>query len=270
MNNMDKFCLNWNGYDANIRKYFRKLRENNRLFDVTLVTDDDQHIQAHKIVLSAGSNFFSDIFIKSNHSNMLVYLKGISCDKLDPVIDFIYNGEAFITQEQLKVFIETGKELQVKGLEGELTGVEENTDENMTHSQERKQRYNDNEEEVFTVSADDKDDIAARINEGNQQLRINDELCLQINEMIEKNGGAWRCKICGKTSRDKTDINRHAERHIEGMSHACHICNKTFQNRHSLTSHISRIHSELFSCEICEKTGMNRAAYLNHKRRQHN
>ena len=75
---MDKFCLNWNGYDANIREYFKKLREDQRLFDVTLVTDDGQHIQAHKIILSAGSNFFSDIFVKSNHSNMLVYLKGIT------------------------------------------------------------------------------------------------------------------------------------------------------------------------------------------------
>merc|ERR1719508_521625 len=93
--------------------------EDKRLFDVTLVTDDGQHIQAHKIILSAGSHFFSDIFMKSNHSNMLVYLKGISSDKLEPVIDFIYNGEVFITQEQLEVFIETGNELLVKGLEGE-------------------------------------------------------------------------------------------------------------------------------------------------------
>jgi len=116
MNNMDKFCLNWNGYDTNIRESFRKLREDQRLFDVTLVTDDGQHIQAHKIILSAGSIFFSDIFMKSNNSNMLVYLKGICSDTLEPVIDFIYNGEPFTTQEKLKEFIEAGKELQVKGL----------------------------------------------------------------------------------------------------------------------------------------------------------
>merc|ERR1719209_599159 len=140
MNNMDmdKFCLNWNGYDANIREHFKKLREDQRLFDVTLVTDDGQHIQAHKIILSAGSDFFSDIFMKSNHSNMLVYLKGISSDKLEPLIDFIYNGEVFITQEQVKVFIETGKELLVKGLEGEMTGMEENTNENPIYHKENK------------------------------------------------------------------------------------------------------------------------------------
>merc|ERR1719209_2409583 len=140
MNNMDmdKFCLNWNGYDTNIRDSLRKLREHQRLFDVTLVTDDGQHIQAHKIILSAGSNFFSDIFTKSNHSNMLVYLKGISSGKLEPIIDFIYNGEVFITQEQLKVFIDAGKELLVKGLEGEMTGMEENTNENPIYHKENK------------------------------------------------------------------------------------------------------------------------------------
>ena len=45
-----------------------KLRNDHRLFDVTLATDDGQHIQAHKLILSAGSSFFSDIFLKSNHA----------------------------------------------------------------------------------------------------------------------------------------------------------------------------------------------------------
>ena len=63
---MDKFCLNWNGFDENIREYFKKLRCEQRLFDVTLVTEDGQQLQAHKIILSAGSNFFNDIFMNSN------------------------------------------------------------------------------------------------------------------------------------------------------------------------------------------------------------
>ena len=124
---MDKFCLKWNSFEENIRNYFRKLREDQRLFDVTLATDDGQHIQAHKVILSAGSHFFSDIFEKSNHTNMLVYLKGINSEKLEQVLDFIYNGEVSIGQEEIKVFIETGKELQVKGLEGELTCIGGNT-----------------------------------------------------------------------------------------------------------------------------------------------
>ena len=50
---MDKFCLKWEDFEENIRKSFRKLREDKKLFDVTLATDDGNHIQAHKMILSA-------------------------------------------------------------------------------------------------------------------------------------------------------------------------------------------------------------------------
>jgi len=279
----------------------RIIREDQRFFDVTLVTDDGQHIQAHKIILSAGSIFFSSIFTKSNHSNMLVYLKGISSDKLEPVIDFIYNGEVFITQEQLEEFIKTGKDCQVKGLEGELTGVGGNEDENITNFQNNEQHYKDNEaEKIFTGSPEDtvikmydgKQKVrtnnerslqingmieehisfnhSANMDERNEHLRINNELSLQINEMIEKKEGVWKCKICGKTTRKITHIRYHAEIHIEGISYPCNICSKTFSNKMGLNKHISDIHSELFSCDFCAKTGMNRKAYTIHKRTQHN
>ena len=239
---MDKFCLNWNGYNTSIRESFRKLREDQSFFDVTLVTDDGQHIQAHKIILSTGSNFFNDIFLKSKQSNILIYLKGISSDKLEPVIDFIYNGEVFVTQEQLEQFIDIGTELEFKGLEGELTGVSEQP----TNFQEKEPGYDN-----YSNAGDEK--VITKMDKENLQLSTNNELDLQINEMIEKNGGVWRCKICGKTTTRHADIRKHTETHIEGMSHACDICSKIFQNRHGLKTHISNIHSELFLCDTCEK-----------------
>merc|ERR1712002_356162 len=130
MDNMDKLCMKWDLFDTNIREYFKILREDQRLFDVTLVTDDGQHIQSHKIILSAGSHFFSDIFMKINQTNMLIYLKGINSVQLENLLDFIYNGEASVGQEELKEFLETGKELQVKGFEAYVSGVEESVEEN--------------------------------------------------------------------------------------------------------------------------------------------
>ena len=53
-----------------IKENFRILREDKRMLDVTLVTDDGQHILAHKIILSAGSQFFNTIFVKSNQTNV--------------------------------------------------------------------------------------------------------------------------------------------------------------------------------------------------------
>ena len=74
MNNMEKFCLKWNEFEANVRESFRKLRDEQRFFDVTLACEDGRQIQAHKMILSAGTHFFSDIFMKSDDSNMLIYL----------------------------------------------------------------------------------------------------------------------------------------------------------------------------------------------------
>ena len=119
MNNIDKYCLKWSEFEANIRESFRNLREEQRLFDVTLATDDGKHIKAHKMILAAGSHFFNDIFMNNDHTNMLIYLKGTSSTDLGHVIEFLYDGETNVKQEELKKFLETGQELQVKGLKGD-------------------------------------------------------------------------------------------------------------------------------------------------------
>merc|ERR1712086_1161527 len=265
---------------------FTTLREEGRLFDVTLATDDGQHIQAHKMVLSAGSHFFSDIFMKTNHSNMLIYLKGVSSAELEPVTDFLYNGEAFITQEYLTAFLGTAKELQIKGLLGDLEGTGENTSETQKSAQqhgeyiEKLPEYeNSNDMGAQESILDSSEELADSFNtmrgslvntdDSKPAMITNHELALQIGGMIEKQEGLWRCKVCGKTATRESQTRRHAETHIEGLSHVCHICSKTCSTRHSLKDHIYNIHSELISCDICGKNGMNRLAYNSHKRKNH-
>merc|ERR1719186_2238816 len=87
MNTMEKFCLRWNEFETNIRESFRELREEQNHFDVTLATDDGHQIEAHKIILSAGSNFFSKILRQTKHSSPFIYLKGINRVELEYVID---------------------------------------------------------------------------------------------------------------------------------------------------------------------------------------
>ena len=95
------------------------------------------------------------------------------------------------------------------------------------------------------------------------------ELDLQIGQMIVREEGIWKCKVCGKTAANKQNISNHAERHIEGVSHDCHICSKTSSTRRNLQQHISDYHSELFSCDICGKSAMNRKSYRECKYKYH-
>ena len=276
MNNMGKWCTKCNEFDTNIREYLRILREDQRFFDVTLVTDDGQHIQAHKIILSAGSNFFSDIFLRSNQTNMLIYLKGINSAQLKHLLDFIYNREASVGQDELKGFLETGKELQVKGLEAYVLGVGESVEEESVSDSNVNEEMFENKDNVIIDTLKPGSEIyysseeaLTQTNEGRIQINANRDLDLQILEIIEKSDGVWKCKICGKTTIQKAHIREHAELHIEGMSHVCHICNKSYPNRHGLRHHINNIHSELLSCDLCGKSGMNKSAYYHHKRKQH-
>ena len=116
MTNTDKFCLKWSEFETNIREFFRELRDDQNQFDVTLATDDDYQIQAHKLILSAGSKFFSNIMTKTKHPNgpnTFIYLKGIKREQVDNILDFLYNGEANVAQDDLNIFLETAHVSQV-------------------------------------------------------------------------------------------------------------------------------------------------------------
>jgi len=292
---MDKFGLNWRSFEENIRECFSTLRQEQRLFDVTLATDDGQNIKAHKIILSAGSHFFSDIFMRNDQTNMLVYLKGITSAKLEPVLDFLYSGETSVPKEELNIFIEIGKELKVKGLDGEITPIEEPVDEKpkisndfqVEESQNEFEFYyelqqsmllekNNVDESVLKKSGKKKakkkgatkmSDI--KTDEDSIGGRTKSKLGEQISHIIEKHEDGWKCKVCDKTAPSNSEIRKHAEGHIEGITLDCKRCGKTFSNRTNLSQHISNIHSALFTCYICGKSGMKRGAYLVHKSQKH-
>jgi hypothetical protein len=71
---VENYCLRWNDYGPNITEGLRALREDKDFFDVTLACED-AHIPAHKVVLSACSPFFKNIFRRHEHQHPLLYLK---------------------------------------------------------------------------------------------------------------------------------------------------------------------------------------------------
>ena len=70
MKRSEKFSLKWNDFDLNVSKSFDKLRNEEYLHDVTLVGDDHTQISAHKLVLSACSEYFKEVFKRNNYSDV--------------------------------------------------------------------------------------------------------------------------------------------------------------------------------------------------------
>merc|ERR1719430_1900376 len=112
----EKFCLRWNDFESNISSAFKDLKDNNEFFDLTLACEDDEQIQAHKVILAACSPFFRNILRRHTHQHPLLYLKGVRFTDLQSVLSFMYNGEVNVAQEELNSFLAVAEELRVKGL----------------------------------------------------------------------------------------------------------------------------------------------------------
>jgi len=112
----EKFCLKWNDFEANISHAFRDIRDAKDFLDVTLVCEEDEQLQAHKVILSACSPFFRKILQRNPHQHPLLYLKGVKYADLQSVLNFMYHGEVNVAQDELNSFLAVAEELKVKGL----------------------------------------------------------------------------------------------------------------------------------------------------------
>ena len=288
---MDNFYFK---FEANLRQTFKRLKDEKRMCDVTLATDDGHQVPAHKTILSAGSQYFDDVFRENDYSDIIVYLKGINKIDLEPITDFIYSGEANVKHENVKNFFTTALELRVRGIDGITEGNANEGMDKIDHCKPSmkcndivKENSNNNplskisetwEEVSNTFSFEDSDSSMPNIIKKEKvdknikvpfSLDINFELDSQLSEMMTFYEGLWKCKICGKTSTKKQQIARHVEVHIEGLSHSCNLCGNQFSTRQYLAQHMSTIHSELMCCEICGEAGLTRSKYVNHKRNKH-
>merc|ERR1712115_209208 len=112
----EKFSLKWNDFQSSLSQSFSVLREESDFYDVTLVSDDLTQISAHKLVLSASSQLFKSILKKNPHSHPLLYLSGVDSSSLGFVMDYIYQGEVQIYQNELDNFLEVAEKLKIQGL----------------------------------------------------------------------------------------------------------------------------------------------------------
>jgi len=241
---MDKFSLKWNDFQTTVSNSFKVLKQEQDFFDVTLVSDDQKEIQSHKVVLSACSSFFKPILQKNSHSHPLIYLSGIDSINLQFIIDYVYEGEVQLFQDQLDSFLNAAQKLQIDGL---LENQKKDPDDPKI---ENVQLDNEEEEEE-----DDKSNfrISRTINQ-NQTRRIEtlvdvsgydqDEVDKKISEILIDEDDHLKCTLCGRMSmtKDGRNMRWHVETHLEGLSYLCQLCNNTFRNRKSLKNHKARVH----------------------------
>ena len=205
----EKFSLQWKDYNQNAVKFFSSLRHQEDFYDVTLVGDDQEQFSAHKVVLSACSEYFANVLKKNKHSHPLLCLEGISSNELKSLLDYIYSGEAQIFQEDIDRFLQIAQRLHLKGI----------TEKN-------------NKVDNVDIDIPIKEESVAEVS--NRPPTLQDptnlsEVNRKIEELMERIDWMWICKLCGKSSKRKQDLQKHVETHIEGLSFPCLACGNVFR-----------------------------------------
>ena len=137
----EKFCLKWNDFQFNVIRTFSSIRNEEDFHDLTLVSSEGRQVSAHKLVLTACSDYFKTILKSSSNriGNTFLCLENIRFDELNNMLDYVYNGAVNIEQDKLDRFLTIAQRFQLEGLisdGNEPTDLEEESPINMDLSGE--------------------------------------------------------------------------------------------------------------------------------------
>ena len=243
----EKLCLQWNDFQENIKSAIGNLREDKDLQDVTLVSEDGQQVEAHKVVLASSSPFFQKLLGRNKHIHPLIYMRGVKFEDLLAIVDFLYCGEANVFQENLDSFLAIAEELQLKGLMGksdervEDLKYEGKAPEFYAGTKLQKASSNRETSSKKIIRTDDNTAVAIP---GSFSGDVN-QLEEMVKSMMEKSENKYanghckadRCKVCRKEGMGSA-IKDHIEaNHIVGIDLPCNLCEKNFRTRNALRRH---------------------------------
>ena len=210
--------------NSSLTKYFT---------DVTLVSDDMECIDGHRIILSDASNVLNDLFmLNPSSNNLMVFMKGIKHHVLDSLMKFIYTGEVAVRGEHVEDFLKGGKELQILEIEHNEDQVQSVLDtpkikvlDELNSVQSKKTIFYDRE------ASDD-----GSIGKKETDAKPNKHRGF-------KSSRAPECGDCQVSFKSTYSFKRHIQSIHEGRRFACHICTIELTSEFSLTRHLKTLHS---------------------------
>ena len=210
MSGSDSISLENTEFTGNISKTFQDIRSSREFSDVTLACEDHQ-IEAHRVVLASGSQFFKRIFTRYGSSpKTLVLMRGVKKTQMMSILDFLYCGEASVLEHDLEDFLFIANDLGLQGLSS-------NDQAERTFAFERQSGV---ENSGVRVHEEDEIDVKERRG-GFEELRSKLTNAFKIKDkptdnvpieedaklteddqenMMEKLDGVWSCKVGATTT----------------------------------------------------------------------
>ena len=263
----EKISLKRNDFQSKTSELFSALRLEKDFYDVTLVTDDDVQISAHKLILASSSGFFKSIFRKNIHPHPLLYLSEIDSKSLGFVLDYIYQGEVKMNQQQVDTFLKISRKLKIQDfMRLEQQEQRDKETEDFIQSNDREDSvenvketdqinyFEDSIEDERTECIEDKpkplkQSIRDLFLVKNEEKKDTEETPQEESEDSQKRlsyreNNIYFCENCKYFTKIRAHLLRHLESHVEGIKYECQFCDKTFQASDSFQKHIGLHHPD--------------------------
>ena len=111
----EDFLLKWNDHHKLFFAGAEEILGNQEFTDVTL-SAGDKIFKAHKFVLSICSPYFQGLFRKLGPEKHVIFLKDISADHLELLLQYMYRGEIKVRETELVTVLNVAQSLEVRGL----------------------------------------------------------------------------------------------------------------------------------------------------------
>ena len=251
--------LCWDQFQTNLKKSFQNVRSSQDFCDVTLVSEDGDMVEAHRVILTASSKLFQNILSTPTtvrHPRPLIYLSGVKSDYLNFVLDFLYCGEVSVDQENLSLFFEVAKILQIKGLvEKEKSRNSEKQINEHTMNLKEEKYMNTGNCELEEADTERFEQIIHNTRDEVVKSAISLSFTSgEITEMVgdgvfsETNNG-MSCKVCDYVAVNKYEIKKHIESHLTKFED---LNNKTKQ-RSEVWEFAKKLSPDTATCTLCDK-----------------
>ena len=224
-----KYTLTWHTYPDHLRGMMREMMTSGDFADVTLVCDDKKSIRAHRNILSACSTVFKNILQMHTQSNHpVIYMRGVQFSEIESILQFMYVGEARLSEERTNEFMCVVKDLEINKL---ITGVESSEPQPDKTPEESEENYNDITQ-YYTLDEYNLTGHEAEIVKSNNAMQKTEAgkpiLCKS----------KFKCTECEKTYSDRKGLRQHNMSKHEGVKYACNQCDYQATRQDHLTRHI--------------------------------
>ena len=228
-----KFFINWDDFQKTSTERFRDLVGGKMFSDVTLVTSDGRRTPAHQMIVASGCRFFKKLLEKEEEEmnpKPLIFLRGVEAVLLEPILAFLYTGNAEVREELLEGFIALGEDLGVEGL--------------------AKDRKPNGEDHIKPASEGNIEVKEEQVEDGDTKKNVNFAKTIGMKRFqhVKASGssvkvpeigadGLYQCYDCERKLSQRGNFRRHVEKDHLRIERKCENCDYSTTNSGMLSYH---------------------------------